>query len=145
MLATIADFEEQFSAQEALYLSDRENTGTRDDDVLARALSSASNEIAGYLVERYGAPLPDGCPDIVRVCCDIARYRLYTQQPTEEVTTRYTAALRWLRDVRAGNADLIRDDGSLVSIPEPSGGASIYAAGAKSPAFGDDFRSRYDG
>ena len=48
------------------------------------AIQDATEEINGHIGGRYPLPLPNVPSNLKRMACDIARYRLYFQQPTEE-------------------------------------------------------------
>ena len=74
------------------------------------------------LARRYAVPLAT-VPEAVRVwTLDIALYRLYRDQATDTVRQRYEDALRELRDVAAGRADLAG------LVPASGGGAPAYDA-----------------
>lgn len=67
-----------------------------------KAIIDAAAEIDDYIGARYDLPLSPTPESLGRVSCDIARYRLYTEQPTEEVRQRYEDAVDWLRSVSKG-------------------------------------------
>lgn len=105
--ATREDLVDRFSEAELAPLEDLGNSGSPDAGVSARALSDAAAEINSYLAVRYALPLPSVPEALVRVACDIARYRLHQNAPTAEVKARYEHALKWLEDVRDGRAALV--------------------------------------
>lgn len=70
------------------------------------ALQDAAEEINGYIGGRYPLPLPNVPSNLNRMACDIARYRLYYQQPTEEVRNRYKDAIKFLERVQDEKAHL---------------------------------------
>ena len=109
--ATIADAEFELGERELIALSDRENIGALQTDVLQKALDKASGEIDGYLVGRYITPLSVVSPLISTYCIDIARYRLSGTDVTEveAVRTRYKGAIRFLESVRDGKTKLGAD------------------------------------
>lgn len=97
----------RFGEAEIISLTDPDNL-VIDPVVVGRALDDASAEIDTYLCGRYDLPLTAPYPAILeRVCCDIARYRLYDDLPIVEVRKRYEDALSWLRDIAAGRAVLL--------------------------------------
>ena len=70
------------------------------------AIQDATEEINGYIGGRYALPLPNVPSNLERMACDIARYRLYFQQPTEEVRKRYEDAIAFLKRVADNKAHL---------------------------------------
>lgn len=77
-----------------------------DSYAVDNALQDATEEIDSYIGVRYQLPLPNVPNNLKRIACDIARYRLYYQQPTEEVRQRYTDAIDFLKRVADGKATL---------------------------------------
>ena len=106
--ATQADMISEFGEREVIALTDRDNLGYIDAELLAGRLNKASAEIDTYLVGRYVVPLSVVSPLIVTYTCDIARYRLSGGQVTEveSVRNRYKDAIRFLEAVRDGKTDL---------------------------------------
>lgn len=107
--ATRADLVRRFGEQEIASLEDPDNTGSADAKVSAEALDDASEEANSYVAVRYVLPLPNVPAPLSRTCCDIARYRLYKDRPTEEVKYRYENAIKWLKDLAAGKVLLTFD------------------------------------
>ena len=70
------------------------------------AIQDATEEINGHIGGRYSLPLPNVPSNLRRMACDIARYRLYFQQPTEEVRKRYEDAIAFLKRVADNKAHL---------------------------------------
>jgi phage gp36-like protein len=120
MYATIANLIASFGEAELVQLTDREATGDYDEAVITRALQDAAELINSYLSQRYPLPLPATPQVVITRACDIARWRLYKDAPTEEVRKRYEEAVAWLRDVVAGKAGLGFPDSS--QQPAPIGG-----------------------
>ena len=108
--ATQQDLIDRFGESEVIALTDRSDppAGAVDAAVAALALSDADSEIDVYVGRRYTLPLEPVPTVLVRVACDIARYRLSDDADvlTEEVSNRYNGALRLLRDLAAGKATL---------------------------------------
>lgn len=100
--ATVADFTARFGADELLQLTDRDHDGVADTGVLDQAISDADAEIDAYLSGRFTLPLSRIPPVLVRIACDVIRYRLWDQAASEEVTTRYNAAVKFLQSVASG-------------------------------------------
>lgn len=124
--ATIAELEARIGAEELLALTDRERTGLVGEPVAQRALDDADAEIDAYLAGRYALPLSAVPAVLARVACDIARYRLWAAEASDEVRTRYEDAVRLLARMA---------DGSVVlPVQPPAAGASVGAAVAAPPA-----------
>ena len=75
-------------------------------DFVKDAIQDATEEINGHIGDRYPLPLPNVPSNLERMACDIARYRLYFQQPTEEVRKRYEDAVSFLKLVATNKAHL---------------------------------------
>lgn len=80
------------------------------------AIQDAMEEINGYIGGRYALPLPNVPSNLERMACDIARYRLYFQQPTEEVRKRYEDAISFLKLVANNKAHLQIQDAATNQI-----------------------------
>jgi len=102
---TKQDMIDRFSEQELIDVTDREQLMLINDVVLDQAISDAAAEIDSYL-GRYDLPLSVVPPVLVRLSCDIARYFLYDDMPTEQVTKRYEVAIKFLLNVAKGHIDL---------------------------------------
>lgn len=70
------------------------------------AIQDATEEINSHIGGRYPLPLPNVPSNLKRMACDIARYRLYFEQPTEEVRKRYEDAIAFLKRVADNKAHL---------------------------------------
>lgn len=112
MYATLQHLIYAFGEAELVQLTDREAAGDYDAVVINRALADADELINSYLIERYTLPLPATPQVVIARACDIARFRLYKDAPSEEVRKRYEEAVTWLRDVVAGKAGLGFPDSS---------------------------------
>lgn len=89
--ATVADMVARFGDTEVMQLSDRNMSNQIDQAVVDLALADASAEIDCYL-GRYSLPFTKVPPLLVRLCCDVARYRLTSAggvQITAEIERRY--------------------------------------------------------
>jgi len=96
----------RFGETEIALLEDPDNT-TSNQAISALALQDASEELDTYLGVKYSLPLPSVPEPIIRACCDIARYRLYKDRPTEEIKYRYERTITWLEQIASGKAVLI--------------------------------------
>lgn len=76
------------------------------EGAIAEALQDATEEIDSYVAVKYSLPLPNIPSTLQRIACNIARYRLYFQQPTDEVENRYKAEIEFLKRIADGKAVL---------------------------------------
>jgi len=137
--ATPSDMMRQFGEAEVLALTDPENVGQIDQGVLQGALIDASAEIDSYLAGRYkNLPLSPVPRNLVRLCCNMARYHLVgtNRLETEKIKDRYEAAIRYLEFVAAGKVTIGPPEGGLPT-PDPVGSVQ-FVGGAK--VFGRDKR-----
>lgn len=102
MYISYAELVTQFSEDELLRLSDRERMGVVNPSVINEAIAFADDLIDGYLREKVALPLTQVPRQLAGLAADIARYRLYQDQPTDLVVQRYEIALSWLKDVAKG-------------------------------------------
>lgn len=101
--ATTADLVTRYGEAEIIQLTDRDHLGAIDAGVAAQALDDANAEVDSYLAVRYPVP-PDPLPTLlVRIACDIARYRLYDDAAPEEIRKRYEDATRILARLADGS------------------------------------------
>lgn len=128
--ANQADLQTRFKDQELIELTDETGTGEIDVAAVAVALADTDAEINGYLAGRYSLPLTQTSPELVRLACDIARYRLYDTRATEQVKARYDEAIKKLRDVSIGKASLGIDQASqpvkVAGSAEVSSGGRVF-------------------
>lgn len=106
--ATDADIVDLYGP-DALVVADRDGDGMAESPAVARALSSATDEIDSYLGVRYAVPLAH-VPGVVRqACVDIALYRLALSADvlSDEHRRRYEDALAHLRRIAKGEATLV--------------------------------------
>lgn len=125
--ATQADLELRFKQQELIELTDETGIGAIDAEAIAVVLADTDAEINTFLAGRYSLPLTQTSPELVRLACDIARYRLFDTRATDQVKARYDDAVKKLRDVATGKASLGIDQASQpVAV---AGGATITSGG----------------
>lgn len=107
------DLVERFGEHEIGGLED--NIANSDKpDVIAKvsqsAIDDACSEADSYIAARYPLPIPSTPEPLKNKVCDIARYRLYKDQATEEVEKRYKEAISWLKDIASRKAVLVFGD-----------------------------------
>jgi phage gp36-like protein len=106
MYATRADLAKRFGERETALLEDPDNSGVPSSAVSISALADASDEADSYVSVRFTLPLPSIPQPLVRAVCDIARFRLYKDRPTDEVTYRYERTIKWLEQLATGKVML---------------------------------------
>ncbi|WP_029009391.1 gp436 family protein [Azospirillum halopraeferens] len=127
--ATLQDLIDRYGSDELVQLTDRAEvpTGAIDEAVVERALDDARRLIDGYAGARYRLPLAP-VPDLVRrIACDLARYFLHSNAPTELVKDSHKEALRLLEKVAAG-AVVLQAAGAEAPA-SPYTGAAFIAGG----------------
>lgn len=100
---TLQDLIERYSSDELIQLTDDTNVGEIDESVVAQAIADADGEIDGYLSGKFAAPITPIPKPLVRIACDIARYYLYDDGATDQVTKRYNDAIAFLKGVAKGD------------------------------------------
>ncbi len=148
MYATEADLEKRFGKRQLdelktmhiEYMDDGETP--KPIDAVNVALQDATEEINGYIGGRYSLPLPNVPSNLNRIACDIARYRLYFEQPTEHVTKLYDDAIAFLKRVQDKKADLqiIDQESKEIINEQPQNKPSTVPIGTTytGGVFGDD-------
>ena len=137
MYATKSDLEARFGEGELQELEAMQTVGNSIEE----ALQDASEEIDSYIAIRYVLPLPSTPSTLKRIACNIARYRLYFQSPTEEVENRYKAEIDFLKRVADGKAVLnILNPQNEVTEEKPTNAPSTLPIGStyRGGVFGDD-------
>lgn len=104
--ATQADLVTRFGEDELIQLTDRAGAGVPDATIVGRALADAEAEMDGYLAARYALPMATVPGVLVRIACDIARYRLWEDRASDEVRRRYEDARRILESIAKGTVSL---------------------------------------
>ncbi|WP_420315503.1 phage protein Gp36 family protein, partial [Acinetobacter bereziniae] len=90
-------------------------------------------------------PLPSIPSTLQRIACNIARYRLYFQQPTDEVENRYKAEIDFLKRIADGKAVLnILNQDNEVTEEKPKNSPATMPIGTtyRGGVFGDDILNR---
>lgn len=137
MYATRKDLEVRFGEDELQELDLMQTAGNSIEE----ALQDASEEIDSYIAVRYVLPLPSTPSTLKRIACNIARFRLYFQSPTEEVENRYKAEIDFLKRVADGKATLnILNPQNEVTEEKPVNAPSTLPIGStyRGGVFGDD-------
>lgn len=137
MYATRNDLEARFGEGELQQLEIMQTVGNSIEE----ALQDASEEIDSYIAVKYVLPLPSIPSTLKRIACNIARYRLYFQQPTEEVENRYKAEIDFLKRIADGKATLnILNPQNEVTEEQPKNKPSTMPIGTTytGGVFGDD-------
>ena len=122
--ATAQHIIDRYSLDELLILTDRDHDDQPDTAVLDGALNDATAEIDTYLASRYQLPLVTVPDVLLRLCVDIAMYRLAADRTggTEERRKRYEDAERLLVRISKGDVSL-----GIPKPPKSSNGAVLVA------------------
>lgn len=116
----------RFGIDELIQLTDPEVESV-NDDTISRAITDAEATINAHLQVRYTLPLPNVPAFLTRVACEIARYMLYQDRATEEVTRRYEGAMKTLESLARGTLGVDADDGSpSLGSPEIMAGDRVF-------------------
>lgn len=119
------DLTTRFAELEICSLEDPDNIGAPDVAISDAALMDATEECNTYVGVRFSFPLPSVPEPLVRACCDIARFRLYKDRPTEEVKYRYERTIKWLEQIASGKAVLVFEPNLTEAQKEELKGASV--------------------
>lgn len=152
MYATETDLKKRFGARQidelkSMHVQDvAEGEELKPVDAVQIALQDSSEEIDGYIGGRYSLPLANVPSNLNRIACDIARYRLYFEQPTEHVTKLYDDAIAFLKRVQDKKADLQILDAESKEIieDEPKNKPATVPIGTTytGGVFGDDMLNK---
>ena len=150
--AGTADLAARYQERELRHLTDP-NAQAVDDTRALRALGDATEEIDGYLAQRFVLPLASAATGaalgsapvlLVRLCCDIAIYRMQTLRPADEIKDarqRYDDAIKLLKSMAKGEATLagvkLRAD---VAPAAPAQSPGMPQFGVPPSLFGRDAR-----
>jgi len=137
--ATQADLTDRFGATELAQRTDRTNGTVIDTVVLGRALSDADAEIDSYLATRYELPLPSIPVILVRLACEIVRYRLYDDGTPETVRVRYQDAVSLLKRLSSGDVQLA----GITPVAVVGGSGNAVATRTSTKQFDADSLSSY--
>lgn len=125
--ATGTDFINAFGTNEYNQLCDKDNTGEPVYDGFNAALLWSTEKINEYIGARYVVPLTEPVSELVRRCCiDLARYKLYDDNITDEVTNGFNEAMKWLEKVKSGVTDI---QGAVLLTEGLKGRVPVIATG----------------
>lgn len=129
--ASAQDLKNRFGDQELLLLADRTGDGILDAEVIAAVLVDADAEIISLVAGGAAIDAGNVPTNLVRIACDIARYRLYSNSNApEDVRKRYEDAVKFLGLVRKGEAGL--DGGPAApTAPQASPKAAASEPGSR--------------
>ena len=105
-LASAQDLQDRFGLDELVLVADRDRDGVPDAEVIDAALEDASSEIVALIAGAASIDTANVPRNLVRICCNMARYYLYQGGPTEDVRARYDDGVKFLGLVRKGDAGL---------------------------------------
>jgi phage gp36-like protein len=107
---TQLEYLSSFDEAETISLTDP-NGVEIDDTKLNAALKDGSDIVDSYVGSRYTVPLSP-IPDVIKnIVADLARERLFTLHPNDEVTKRADRARAMLKDIAKGVMVLIDGTG----------------------------------
>jgi phage gp36-like protein len=135
--ATLADLLDRFPEAELIQLTDDAGAGSVDQARIDRALTAASATIDGYLAAQYQLPLARVPDNVIDICCDIARFKLWRTTPPENVEKANAAALKTLEQISKG---VIKIDAGMREQPARDG-AIVVEGGER--IFGRDSMKGY--
>lgn len=103
-----------------------------DPNAVTHAIQDATEEIDSYIAVRYTLPISNVPSTLKRVACNIARYRLYFQQPTEEVENRYKDEVKYLQRLADGKAilSILEAQTQVISSEKPKQNPSTLPIGS---------------
>lgn len=96
------------SAQRLIELTDDNDTGAVDEDIVNGKIEKATNLINGYAKPRYTIPI-DPVPGLIKdLCAEITIYLLFCRRESvpEEWSLIYKSAIGKLKDISAGRISL---------------------------------------
>lgn len=125
---TLQDLISRFGQDELLQLAADDTGQAVDQGEIDLAIADAAGEIDGRVAAGgYDVPL-EPVPRIIQAyACDIARYRLYDEHATDQVTKRYEDAIRFLKSVARGEVLLGIGGGN----EEPTAGSVTFQSGSR--------------
>jgi len=117
----------RFGAEELIRLTNPDDVSAVvvDDAVLDQAIADAGAEIDAYIAAWL--PLSPVPANFVRMACDIVRFYLYKDSPTDAVQKAYDRALRYLEKVGKGDLGLGPDSNGDID-QRPSETVSMQSA-----------------
>ncbi|WP_170563032.1 phage protein Gp36 family protein [Ruegeria atlantica] len=120
--ATRQDLETRFESEEIACLAGK------DPARLPTALDDAAATIDTALTAEYDLPVP-ACPILTVIACDLARARLYDEDPPKQVLRAASVARRTLREIGDGSRPLVTVDKAVVPRRAQPGTTVVPPAG----------------
>jgi len=118
LFADLAAMQARFEERDLIQLSDEDNTGAIDADVIDAKLASADALIISYVAARHkDAGSLAGNALLTDIACDYAFSLLWRSDPPQWVADRRKDAIARLADISAGRIKL--DDGTEEAAPRP--------------------------
>ncbi|AUZ85850.1 gp436 family protein [Methylophaga nitratireducenticrescens] len=96
----------RYGQDELIELTDKQNLGQMDMDVISSAIADADSVIDGYLSSRFTTPIQPVPRSLLRIACEITRFYLYENGALDEVKDRYEKSLRMLKDIAEGKMSI---------------------------------------
>ena len=129
MYATTEDLIDRYGEREIAQLTNVDGLDVIDVAAVERALDDANSEAHAYICARYPVPVQPAPVLLVRIVCDIARYRLYDDSAPDEVRRRYDDAVRMLRGIAAGEVSIaaVEDSPSHAQIAQIVDAPRLFA------------------
>ncbi len=125
--ATVQHITDRYGEDALLMLADRDGDDSVDVNVVDQVLTDASAEIDVWLASRYSLPLTSTPSVLIRICVDIAVYRLSSDADvaTEEKRQRFEDAISMLKNIANGKAKLSLPDSDIIEAPK-TGSSGVY-------------------
>lgn len=113
---TSADLELVLGRERLLQMTDPDNTGTVQEEIVAEAIKGAESKLNGYLVKRYKVPITAvPLPELVRqLAIDGTIYKLRTRgksMATAEEIEEERERVQTMKDIASGTIALDIDPG----------------------------------
>jgi phage gp36-like protein len=107
---TIAELENRIGAGTLRQLSNDNDPGTLDTDLLTELITDASEMIDDYLRQAYSVPFDSPSGGIKRACAKIVIYDLYCRRstPPQAIQTAYDDAILLLE--KMGDRKIVQED-----------------------------------
>ena len=121
--ATLQNLIDSFGETEINQLADRDNDGLIDTALITLVQNKSASLIDSYLGSIYITPIVNPPEIIVGIDCDIQRYYLYDDNPTDRVVKGFDASIAWLEKVNKG---LIRIKATTINSISQNSGAINY-------------------
>ena len=110
--ATIADIRSELDEDVLVQLTDDDDTGETDTDIVDKALADANAVVDGYIGKRHDLPFASPPAILAKLETDIAIVNLFNRRngPPEHRQKQYENAIAFLEKVNAGKITLGPND-----------------------------------